>query len=64
VLVELAAKTRSSAEDFYAPLYFGTVRLLEGRSDDEIERMIEFLEQGTAMVEAELAKLEREAREG
>jgi DNA-binding MarR family transcriptional regulator len=62
VLVELAPKMRNRAEELYAPLYVGTMRLLEGRSDAEIEQMIEFLERGTAMVEAELEKLEREAR--
>jgi len=64
VLVELAPKMRSRAEELYAPLYSGTMRLLEERSDDQIEQMIEFLERGTAMVETELAKLEREARTG
>src|SRR5262249_57542927 len=38
------------------------MRRREGRSDAEIEQMIEFLERGTAMVEAELEMLEREAR--
>jgi DNA-binding MarR family transcriptional regulator len=58
VLVELAPRLHPHAEDFYAPLYHGTVKLLEGRSDREVERMIDFLEKGTAMVEDELAKLE------
>ena len=59
VLVELPPETHGHAAQFYAPLYHGTVRLLEGRSDRELERMIDFLEQGTAMVEQELDKLDR-----
>jgi DNA-binding MarR family transcriptional regulator len=61
VLVELPPEMRNRAMEFYAPLFFGTARLLEGRSDRELEQMIEFLEQGTAMVEAELVELERKA---
>jgi DNA-binding MarR family transcriptional regulator len=61
VLVELEPETRHRTMEFYEPLYFETVRLLETRSDEEIEQMIEFLERGTAMVEAELQKLERSA---
>ena len=61
VLVELEPETRHRTTGFYEPLYLETVRLLEGRSDEEIEQMIEFLERGTAMVEAELEKLERGA---
>jgi DNA-binding MarR family transcriptional regulator len=59
VLVELAPEVRERSNEFYEPLFEGTVRLLEGRSDRELERMIDFLEQGTAMAEQELEKLER-----
>jgi DNA-binding MarR family transcriptional regulator len=59
VLVELTPKMYGGGEDFYQPLYEGTVRLLEGHSDEEIEAMIHFLEQGRDMVERELARLER-----
>jgi DNA-binding MarR family transcriptional regulator len=64
VLVELEPETHRRTMEFYEPLYFETVRLLEGRSDEEIEQMIEFLEHGTAMVEAELEKLEGGAGSG
>jgi DNA-binding MarR family transcriptional regulator len=57
VLVELAPDFRERTTDFYEPLFHGTVRLLEGRSDRELERMIDFLEQATAMTEQELEKL-------
>jgi DNA-binding MarR family transcriptional regulator len=58
VLVELPPETHGRTMEFYAPLYHATVRLLEGRSDRELERMIDFLEQGTAMVEQELERLD------
>jgi DNA-binding MarR family transcriptional regulator len=59
VLVELSPEVHARTEQFYEPLYHGTVRLLEGRSDRELAHMIDFLERGAAMVEAELGKLER-----
>jgi DNA-binding MarR family transcriptional regulator len=62
VLVELAPEVRERSNGFYEPLFHGTVRLLEGRSDRELQRMIDFLEEGTAMVEQELEKLEQEAQ--
>ncbi len=58
VLIDLDPATVSRTMAFYAPLYHGSVRLLEGRTDEELELMIDFLERGTAMVEEELAKLE------
>jgi DNA-binding MarR family transcriptional regulator len=60
VLVETAPRMRRRGESLYQPLFEGTVRLLEGRSDDELIAMIEFLEQGREMVERELERLERE----
>jgi DNA-binding MarR family transcriptional regulator len=64
VLVEMAPELRERNEQFYGPLFYGTVKLLEGRSDRELERMIDFLEKGTAMVEDELAKLEARTKTG
>jgi DNA-binding MarR family transcriptional regulator len=58
VLVEIAAEVHERTMQYYGPLFHGTVRLLEQRSDEELEAMIEFLEQGRAMVEQELAKFE------
>jgi DNA-binding MarR family transcriptional regulator len=57
VLVELTPKLRE-APNPYQSLFEGTARILEQRSDEEIEAMIDFLEQGRAMVERELARLE------
>jgi hypothetical protein len=45
----------------YEPLFQGSVELLKGRSDKELQAMIDFLERGREMVEKELDKLEREA---
>jgi DNA-binding MarR family transcriptional regulator len=59
VLVQLAPDVRKRSNNLYEPLFHGTVKLLEGRSDRELQRMIEFLEQGTAMVEQELKNLEQ-----
>jgi DNA-binding MarR family transcriptional regulator len=59
VLVELVPDFRQRGEDFYAPLFEGTLQLVEGRSDRELERMIDLMEKGTALVERELEKLER-----
>src|ERR687887_2128841 len=58
VLVELTPKLRAGSEDFYQPLFEGTSRLLEPRSDEELLTMIEFLEQGRELVERELRRLE------
>ena len=59
VLVELVPGMVERAMPYYEPLYHGTVRLLENHSDQEIELMIEFLEQGRKMVEQELERLEQ-----
>jgi DNA-binding MarR family transcriptional regulator len=59
VLVELVPGRVERAFPYYEPLYHGTVRLLEGHSDEEIELMIDFLEKGREMVEQELERLEQ-----
>jgi DNA-binding MarR family transcriptional regulator len=59
VLVELVPGRVERAFPYYEPLYHGTVRLLEGHSDGEIELMIDFLEKGREMVEQELERLEQ-----
>ena len=58
VLVELTPETEGRALPFYAPLFEGTIRLLENRTDQELELMIDFIEKGREMVEHELLKLE------
>ena len=63
VLVELVPGKIERAMPYYAPLYHGTVRLLENHSDQEIELMIDFLEQGRQMVEDELERLEQASPE-
>jgi DNA-binding MarR family transcriptional regulator len=60
VLVELTPKLQEGGENFYQPLYEGTMRLLESHSDEELRAMTEFLEQGRELVERELERLERE----
>jgi DNA-binding MarR family transcriptional regulator len=60
VLVETAPKMQQVGESFYAPLFHGTARLLEGYSDEELAALIEFMEQGREMVERELQRLEQE----
>jgi DNA-binding MarR family transcriptional regulator len=61
VLVELSPKMQKLAEPFYEPLYYGTLRLLEPHSDEQIQAMIDILERGRELVEAELARMEAEA---
>jgi DNA-binding MarR family transcriptional regulator len=61
VLVELTAVTEQRVYPLYEPLFQGSVELLKGRSDEELQAMIDFLERGREMVEKELEKLEREA---
>jgi DNA-binding MarR family transcriptional regulator len=58
VLVELEPGAVERAFPYYEPLFHGTVRLLEGRTDEELELIIDFLVQGREMVERELEKLE------
>jgi DNA-binding MarR family transcriptional regulator len=60
VLVELTPLTERSVYPLYDPLFHGSMKLLEGRTEKELETMIEFLERGREMVERELEKLERE----
>jgi DNA-binding MarR family transcriptional regulator len=60
VVVELTPKLHAAASPYEA-LFHGTVRLLENRTDAELELMIDFLEQGRDMVERELEQLERAA---
>jgi DNA-binding MarR family transcriptional regulator len=64
VLVELTPETEQRALRFYEPLFHGTVRLLQERSDEELAWMIDFLERGRELVEHELEKLERTPRPG
>jgi DNA-binding MarR family transcriptional regulator len=59
VLVELVPSMAERAFPYYEPLYYGTVRLLEDHSDNDIELMIDFLEKGREMVEQELERLEQ-----
>jgi DNA-binding MarR family transcriptional regulator len=59
VLVEPTPKLQQGGENFYLPLYEGTMRLLEGRSDEELLALTEFLEQGRELLERELERLER-----
>jgi DNA-binding MarR family transcriptional regulator len=61
VLVEVGSRMGDAAENFYAPLFYGTAKLLEAHTDEELLAMIEFMEQGRAMVERELRRLESEA---
>jgi DNA-binding MarR family transcriptional regulator len=58
VLVELEPGAVERAFPYYEPLFHGTVRLLEGRTDEELELIIDFLVQGREVVERELEKLE------
>lgn len=60
VLVEVGSKMGNDVEAFYAPLFHGTTTLLESHSDEELLAMIEFMEQGRAMVERELRRMENE----
>ena len=59
VLVELTPLAEEVAS-LYDPLFQGSIKLLEGRTEKELEMMIEFLERGHEMVERELEKLEHE----
>jgi hypothetical protein len=61
VLVKLVPGRLEQAMPYYEPLFHGTVRLLESYSDDDIQLIVDFLEQGREMVELELEKLERAA---
>ncbi len=60
VLVEVGSKVGNAAENFYDPLFYGTAKLLEERTDEEVLAMIHFLEQGRELVERELRRLESE----
>jgi DNA-binding MarR family transcriptional regulator len=60
VLVEVGSRMRNEVEGFYGPLFHGTATLLEAHSDEELLAMIEFMEQGRAMVERELERMENE----
>jgi DNA-binding MarR family transcriptional regulator len=60
VLVEVGSRMGNEIEGLYAPLFHGTATLLEAHSDEELLAMIEFMEQGRAMVERELQRLETE----
>ena len=58
VLVEPGSRLGEEIEAFYMPLFHGTAELLAGYSDEQLLSMIEFMEQGRAMVERELQRLE------
>ncbi|HKC22617.1 MAG TPA: MarR family transcriptional regulator [Gaiellaceae bacterium] len=60
VLIEPGSGPGEQIEAFYMPLFHGTAKLLEAHSDGELLAMIEFMEQGRAMVERELRRLEAE----
>jgi DNA-binding MarR family transcriptional regulator len=59
VLIELTPETRKLSTAYYEPLFIGTMRLLENQTAEELERMIAFIEQGRAIVEEELKRLEQ-----
>jgi DNA-binding MarR family transcriptional regulator len=59
VLVELDPDAARHADVFYQPMMQWTVQMLEAFTDEQIQLMIDFLEQGREMVDRELARLDR-----